>query len=59
MSIASESSDTVLTTSFAKSKQSQASTQVIKRFTKRNGVLTDEEVLESCLFVPVISGIER
>lgn len=59
MSIASESSDTVLTTSFAKSKQSQASTQVIKRFTKRNGILTDEEVLESCLFVPVISGIER
>ena len=33
--------------------------QVIKRFKKRNGALVDEEILESCLFVPVLSGVTR
>lgn len=33
--------------------------QVIKRFRKSSGKLADEEVLEDCLFVPIVSGIMR
>ncbi len=35
------------------------SKQVIKRFHKRHSKLVDEEILEECLFVPVLNGIER
>lgn len=34
-------------------------TQTITRFTKHNGVLIGKEELESCTFVPVVSGLER
>ncbi|AFI04810.1 protein-L-isoaspartate O-methyltransferase [Helicobacter cetorum] len=32
--------------------------QVIKRFIKRNGVLVLEKVLEKCLFVPILDGVQ-
>lgn len=36
----------------------QGNTQIITRWTKRKGVLSQKEELESCSFVPVLSGIE-
>lgn len=33
--------------------------QVIKRFSKANGRLINEEVLEDCLFVPIVEGTTR
>lgn len=33
--------------------------QYIKRFRKRGGRLCDEEILEECLFVPVVSGVTQ
>ena len=37
----------------------EGNTQIIKRFTKRNGILCHEEILEQCLFVPVMDGIAK
>lgn len=34
-------------------------TQIITRFFKQNGILTQKEELESCVFVPVVSGLEK
>ncbi|WP_299545974.1 protein-L-isoaspartate(D-aspartate) O-methyltransferase [uncultured Helicobacter sp.] len=34
-------------------------TQIITRFKKQNGILTQKEELESCVFVPVVNGLER
>ncbi|WP_104726264.1 protein-L-isoaspartate(D-aspartate) O-methyltransferase [Helicobacter felis] len=33
--------------------------QQITRFVKKNGVLIVESVLDQCLFVPIVSGVER
>ncbi len=33
--------------------------QIIVRFTKLNGILTQREELEQCAFVPVLSGLEK
>ncbi len=37
----------------------EGDSQVIKRFCKKNGALCNEEILEKCLFVPVLSGTIR
>ena len=37
----------------------EGNSQVIKRFSKKNGVLCNEEILEKCLFVPVVNGTIR
>ncbi len=37
----------------------EENSQVIKRFSKKNGVLCNEEILEKCLFVPVVNGTIR
>ncbi|WP_034290433.1 protein-L-isoaspartate(D-aspartate) O-methyltransferase [Helicobacter sp. MIT 11-5569] len=34
-------------------------TQTITRFIKRDGILSNKQELESCVFVPVVSGLER
>lgn len=33
--------------------------QIITRFKKQNGILTQKEELECCVFVPVVNGLER
>lgn len=33
--------------------------QIITRFFKQNGILTQKEELESCVFVPVLNGLDR
>lgn len=33
--------------------------QIITRFKKQNGILTQKEELESCVFVPVLNGLEK
>ncbi len=34
-------------------------TQIITRFTKRNGILSDKQELEQCIFVPVLNGLNK
>lgn len=52
---APNTTQTILTLSGASPASKQAK-QYIKRFTKRNGILSNEEILEECLFVPVVDG---
>lgn len=34
-------------------------TQVITRFIKRNGILSEKQELEHCVFVPVLNGLDK
>ncbi|RDU63651.1 MULTISPECIES: protein-L-isoaspartate(D-aspartate) O-methyltransferase [Helicobacter] len=34
-------------------------TQVITRFIKRNGILSERQELEHCIFVPVLNGLDK
>ncbi len=36
-----------------------ANTQVITRFIKRNGILSERQELEHCIFVPVLNGLDK
>lgn len=45
----------ILSLSGTKTTQKQVK-QYITRFTKRNGILSNKEILEECLFVPVVDG---
>lgn len=59
LSISRESAIPTLTLSSSSNTPKSQSKQYIKRFTKRGGRLCDEEILEECLFVPVVSGVAK